>query len=840
MRIPALILICAFAASPAAGAEFFVFVPTDQVDANPGDGLCAASRGASCTLRAAIMEAEANNEPDTIIIQPGLAVELTLAGAGGTEIGDLDITTEIEILGFTGSPPVNPAQLPSIDASGIADRHFFVLGGDVVLRGLRLSGGSSGNSGGVLWAAGGGDVRVEHSLFSNNSADIRGGALRASGGGEVLIEDSHFFRNDAGSSGGALAIEFNGSMTVRRSSFLDNRSGGLQDSGSTISLTPDAELRIENSTLDGTPFRPPIAGIAAERGIVQFGESTLTVLNTTISNFTEAAIDLNDLDGGGNERIRIANSVLQSGASACVASGSAVAAADVQIGFSLVEHQSGCDGFYRFGVQQGTADLLPLTDDAPPRLTVSRRPTGIESNLVETGPEQDFVPGGTDFACTTSDQLGAPRPIDANLDEVPRCDLGAIEQAPPEPFVVNYFVEDRVDDLPGDGECATIDFGIGPVCTLRAAVMEANALPGLQHIVFEDSEDPAVLTLPVAGPIGGALRINDTLAIDGNLENGRPATAVEGQMVGERLFLVDAPDLNVYFRNLGLSGGDADGAAGGAIVLFDFDDVTVDRSEFFGNSATVGGAIAALGGELTVRNSDFDANVAETRGHAVFANGGADVELADTSARNHFGFDAMGNPVAAVSTDSNVEFLMTNSTLSANQLAIRSLDPTRFLLFHNTVFGNTHGALSLTLDASSELTMVNNVLAAPGEPVDDCVVTQVGTPAGFQVFGLLDSDGSCVAALGEGFSDDPEVLDLTRAVREISYHHPLSVDAGNPSPAIDVGDVFFCAMLAEDQVGAQRPVDFEQIPDVDGPCDLGSVEAQVFDQLFDDSFETAF
>ena len=50
-------------------------------------------------------------------------------------------------------------------------------------------------------------------------------------------------------------------------------------------------------------------------------------------------------------------------------------------------------------------------------------------------------------------------------------------------FTVNFF-HDAVDGIPGDGECDTVP-GPPVVCTLRAAIMEANALGG-----------PDVITLP--------------------------------------------------------------------------------------------------------------------------------------------------------------------------------------------------------------------------------------------------------------------------------------------------------------------------------------------------------
>src|SRR5438874_2257693 len=71
---------------------------------------------------------------------------------------------------------------------------------------------------------------------------------------------------------------------------------------------------------------------------------------------------------------------------------------------------------------------------------------------------------------------------------------------------------DAEDANPGDGVCATA----AGACTLRAAIQEANALPGLDIIVV-----PAgtyVLTL-------GELKIQSDLVIDGRAPTRRPLTA---------------------------------------------------------------------------------------------------------------------------------------------------------------------------------------------------------------------------------------------------------------------------------------------------------------------------
>jgi CSLREA domain-containing protein len=49
------------------------------------------------------------------------------------------------------------------------------------------------------------------------------------------------------------------------------------------------------------------------------------------------------------------------------------------------------------------------------------------------------------------------------------------------PIVVNNHLVDAPDGVPGDGVCETLP-GNG-ICTLRAAVIEANARPGIDGIV---------------------------------------------------------------------------------------------------------------------------------------------------------------------------------------------------------------------------------------------------------------------------------------------------------------------------------------------------------------------
>jgi CSLREA domain-containing protein len=82
---------------PAAALVFDVDSTTDDVDAAPGNGICATDRGA-CTLRAAVMEANATVAADTLNLPAG-RFKLKSTGDGDASVGDLDVTHDLTVLG---------------------------------------------------------------------------------------------------------------------------------------------------------------------------------------------------------------------------------------------------------------------------------------------------------------------------------------------------------------------------------------------------------------------------------------------------------------------------------------------------------------------------------------------------------------------------------------------------------------------------------------------------------------------------------------------------------------------------------------------------------------------
>ena len=76
-------------------AAFVVNSTLDTVDVTPGDGIAVDANG-NTTLRAAVMEANALAGDDTITLGAGL-YQFTLGGAGGTNQGDLDLTSNSRV-----------------------------------------------------------------------------------------------------------------------------------------------------------------------------------------------------------------------------------------------------------------------------------------------------------------------------------------------------------------------------------------------------------------------------------------------------------------------------------------------------------------------------------------------------------------------------------------------------------------------------------------------------------------------------------------------------------------------------------------------------------------------
>src|SRR2546428_4296509 len=168
------------AVAPAAAATFTVNDPADAVDAAPGDGRCATA-GGSCTLRAAIQEANAHTGADTIMVPAG-TYPLTIAGRGedAAATGDLDITDDVTIIGAGADSTI-------VDGNGI-DRVFEIANpaSTVAISSLTIR---NGDPGPVAGDTDGGGLYNQGTLTLSDVVVAHNTASAGSGGGVSSVNE---------------------------------------------------------------------------------------------------------------------------------------------------------------------------------------------------------------------------------------------------------------------------------------------------------------------------------------------------------------------------------------------------------------------------------------------------------------------------------------------------------------------------------------------------------------------------------------------------------------------------------------------------------------------------
>src|ERR1700754_2483619 len=134
-RILGIFLIVFCFAMAASAATFVVNTTNDTADSNPGDGTC--SDGSSCSLRAAISEANALSGADIITLPAGTYTQtLVSANDNANAGGDLDITSDLTINGAGSGTTIVQANA----APGVATERVFDVraGATATLAGMTI------------------------------------------------------------------------------------------------------------------------------------------------------------------------------------------------------------------------------------------------------------------------------------------------------------------------------------------------------------------------------------------------------------------------------------------------------------------------------------------------------------------------------------------------------------------------------------------------------------------------------------------------------------------------------------------------------------------------------
>ncbi|MFQ5401187.1 MAG: FG-GAP-like repeat-containing protein [Anaerolineae bacterium] len=211
---------------------------------------------------------------------------------------------------------------------------------------------------------------------------------------------------------------------------------------------------------------------------------------------------------------------------------------------------------------------------------------------------------------------------------------------------------DTADANPGDGTCADSSGN----CSLRAAIQEANALPGDDTIALP--ANTYLLTLAGAhedNNASGDLDISDNLTINGA---GAVTTIVNGGGL-DRVFHV-LNGVSVTINNIAISNGAApSGNDGGGI--YNGGSLTLNGAAVNNNTAANGGGVSNLG-ILSLSQTTISGNTATVDGGGIHNGNSATLSLVqstlsgNSAGRNGGGFY---NGISSVVT-------LNNSTISGN------------------------------------------------------------------------------------------------------------------------------------------------------------------------------
>ncbi len=403
-----ILLITSLLLTMASQAAIFQVTLTDidDVDETPGDGVCKIPASNFCTLRAAVLEANALPGIDVIVLPGDETIWLNITGAGDNSgtTGDLDITETVTIGTFV--EPID--QFPTVTALNIDDRVFDVqLGvGAVTFVNFKIINGNANSDslrGGAIQIGQFNEVEVISVWFQDNIANS-GGAIDVANGSELLVTDS-VFRGNAVTGNGA-AISSRGDTFIKQSTFFEH-----------VNINSDQQEVLYVS--DTIPF----------------GAGVLTVDNATLFNNNGSAIY-----SAGGEVYLNNSTIINNGQFGLIAN-----PGDFDTTASIKNTVFNNNGIADCGVAGGvTNDLVNnynMSSDisclaggstnligAPGLSTVRVDANGwhryfrpkFNSPLVDTA--HPSMPGLPD-ACEPIDQLGLDRTNDGGV----RCDRGAIE-----------------------------------------------------------------------------------------------------------------------------------------------------------------------------------------------------------------------------------------------------------------------------------------------------------------------------------------------------------------------------------------------------------------------------
>lgn len=791
------------------------------------------SNNGNCTLREAVRaansdvpidECAAGMGEDTILLPAGV-YRLTRAGSpeNMANSGDLDILEDVRIEG-AGS------EVTIIDGGGI-DRVLHVDPNRdqilVVLQGLTIRGGQAPENqdgGGIAnFAAGGGlyldHVVVEHNrapdatfgggIFNAGELTLIASVVRANMGGDgggifseadSILEVARYSRitgNRAASNGGGISS--GGSLTIEQALVDDNRAGPIGKGGGLIN---NGSAGMKNVTFSDN-VAGPSGGAIHNQSMGNVGIENVTVASNRAAS------------GGGifNENPNAARVELEANLFADNAGGNCAGTGSPPTSFGYNIEDADTCGLMAAGDQVNVSAvaiaLEPLRDNG------GYLPTrGLGSGSVAV----DALASGSTLA---DDQRGVSRPADGDGDGIAERDIGAFERL--EPIVVNSLV-DGLDAVPGDGVCEVlIDTGI---CTLRAAILEANAAVGWKLVQL----GAGTYELGIAGTgedlgASGDLDITTEMTVRGQ---GAQATVVDGQGLDRVLDVQNGASGDVVIEDLTLHNGSAAGG-GGCLRTSLLSDVReglkVNRSLLTSCTASTGGGLELAPGavvelrDTAVRGNTSTGGSGGIRGHAdshllLLRSEVSDNECGSSGGGMETSMVDLVDSTVSGNTANNGGGIFTNGLTTLWNATIAD----------NTATGGYGGGLFVVGETVAQSSIIADNSGIPGS--DNCTNQGVVSRGG-----NIENTDTCEldVALGDQPRTSPELAPLADNGGPTRTHGLLPT-----SPAIDAGGASAC--LPRDQRGVMRPLDGDGSAGAE--CDIGAYELVPAGFLFGDGFES--
>ena len=390
-------------------------------------------------------------------------------------------------------------------------------------------------------------------------------------------------------------------------------------------------------------------------------------------------------------------------------------------------------------------------------------------------------------------------------------------------FTVNREA-DGVDFNPGNGVCEVGD-GVGD-CSLRAAIMETNALGGAHLVNLPNGVFPLTLAGDDSESAVGDLNVLGTeLTLSGA---GQADSIIDGNGI-DRVMSISVGQVLLRDLTIRNGAGTASSALGGAISLFGGPTpnvLTLRRVHLSNNSANAGGALFAAGnGVVTIEDSRFTENttvplgVTNLNGSSIYCLGCMLDISGSTFTGNHVGGKT-------ITVESDAVLRVINSTISGNdEGGIRTQNADATIRFSTLTNNGGQNLSHFSFDDTKVMQVGASVLQHDSS--ENC---QTGGDLPVSLGYNVSGDDSCEwAGTGDLQSTDALLGPLQDNGGLTSTRAPVEGSA-----AIDRVPVGACTDLADaplerDQRGFLRPVGDH--------CDAGAVEV-VSQILLLDGFES--